>query len=67
MACVDVPWLQAVEQFRVADRPALQAKLDEVVASGGEGLMLHRADAPYLTGRNEAPSNSSPCSMPRRR
>ena len=54
VARADVPWLQAVEQFRVADRPALQAKLDEVVASGGEGLMLHRADAPYLTGRNEA-------------
>ena len=50
----DVPWLQAVEQFRVADRAALQAKLDEVVAGGGEGLMLHRADAPYLTGRSDA-------------
>lgn len=50
----DVPWLQLVEQFRVADRAALQAKLDEVVAGGGEGLMLHRADAPYLTGRSDA-------------
>ena len=49
-----VPWLQLVEQFRVADRAALQAKLDEVVAGGGEGLMLHRADAPYLTGRSDA-------------
>ncbi len=49
-----VPWLQMVEQFRVADRAALQAKLDEVVAGGGEGLMLHLADAPYLTGRSDA-------------
>ncbi len=49
-----VPWLQMVEQFRVADRAALQARLDEVVAGGGEGLMLHRADAPYLTGRSDA-------------
>lgn len=54
VAAAGVPWLQVVEQFRVADRPALQAKLDEVVAGRGEGLMLHRADAPYLTGRNDA-------------
>ncbi len=53
VARAGVPWLQAVEQFRVADRPALQAKLDEVVAGRGEGLMLHRADAPYLTGRSD--------------
>lgn len=48
-----VPWLQMVEQFRVADRATLQARLDEVVAGGGEGLMLHRDDAPYLTGRRD--------------
>ncbi|MDD3352218.1 DNA ligase [Zoogloea sp.] len=47
------PWLQAVEQFRIADRPALQTRLEEVVREGGEGLMLHRADAPYLTGRSD--------------
>ena len=54
VARAGVPWLQMVEQFRVADRQALQARLDEVVAGGGEGLMLHRADAPYLTGRSDA-------------
>lgn len=53
VARADVPWLQCVEQFRVADRAALQARLDAVVAAGGEGLMLHRADAPYLTGRSD--------------
>ena len=31
---------------------ALQRRLDEVVAAGGEGLMLHRADALYETGRS---------------
>jgi DNA ligase-1 len=35
----------AVEQQRVADSHALRAQLDRVVAAGGEGLMLHRADA----------------------
>ena len=36
VARAGVPWLAVVEQFRVADRPALQAKLDEVVAGGGD-------------------------------
>lgn len=46
-----VLWLQPVEQFRVATPAELQVRLDAIVAAGGEGLMLHRADAPYLTGR----------------
>ena len=48
-------WLQlvAVEQYKVADRVALKKKLDEVVKRGGEGLMLHLADAPYVTGRSD--------------
>ncbi|GAP36993.1 DNA ligase [Piscinibacter sakaiensis] len=45
--------LQAVEQRRVADRAELMRLLDETVRAGGEGLMLHRADAPYRTGRSE--------------
>ncbi len=67
VARAGVPWLQVVEQFRVADRAALQARLDAVVAAGGEGLMLHRADAPYLTGRSDALLKPSPGSTPRRR
>ncbi len=46
--------LQAVEQRTVTDRPALRRWLDEVVRDGGEGLMLHRADAPWRSGRSEA-------------
>lgn len=48
------PQLLAVEQSRVASDKALKERLNQVVKSGGEGLMLHRADAPYLTGRNAA-------------
>ena len=44
--------LQAVEHERLATPQALQRRLDEVVGAGGEGLMLHRADAPYETGRS---------------
>ncbi len=49
----DIAWgqLVAVEQTTVADRRALARRLDEVVKGGGEGLVLHRADAPYATGR----------------
>ena len=45
------PSLQALPQTAVADRAALQRQLDAVVDAGGEGLMLHRADAPQATGR----------------
>lgn len=48
------PWVQAVPQRRVADRTALQRLFDEVLAGGGEGLMLHRADARWQPGRSEA-------------
>jgi DNA ligase-1 len=47
----DWPQLVAVEQVPVADREALQRRLVAVVRAGGEGLVLHRADAPYRTGR----------------
>ena len=47
-----LPWLQPAEQFRLADEKSLQRKLNEVVRGGGEGLMLHQADAPYVTGRS---------------
>ena len=45
--------LQAVEQVRLATRRALDAKLAATVKSGGEGLMLHLAGAPYVTGRSD--------------
>lgn len=47
------PCLKAVPQFTVADPPALKRLLDNIVAHKGEGLMLHRADALYVTGRNQ--------------
>ncbi len=47
------PQLVAVDQFRVADRATLKRKLDAVVRGGGEGLMLHLADALYVTGRSD--------------
>ncbi len=43
--------LTMVAQFRLPNAAALQARLDAVVADGGEGLMLHRADARYQARR----------------
>jgi len=48
------PQLAAVEQTPVANREALHRRLADVVAQGGEGLVLHRADAPYRAGRSDA-------------
>ncbi len=53
-AAANQPWLQAVPQFRLPDTVALQKKLRDIVRNGGEGLMLHRADAAYETGRSSA-------------
>ena len=54
VATANLPWLQAVPQFRLPDAAALQKKLHDTVRSGGEGLMLHRDDAVYETGRSSA-------------
>lgn len=45
--------LQGVEQFRVPNEAVLRDRLAAVYAAGGEGLMLHLASAPYVTGRSD--------------
>jgi DNA ligase 1 len=47
------PQLIAVEQSRIVDRASLQKKMDALVKQGGEGLMLHLAEAEYVTGRSD--------------
>jgi DNA ligase-1 len=46
------PQLIAVEQGTLPSPQALQRRLQELTAAGGEGLMLHRADAAYVAGRS---------------
>lgn len=53
LASAKVPWLQPVPQFRIGSAAALEARLGQVVAAGGEGLMLHRAVALYRPGRSD--------------
>jgi DNA ligase-1 len=53
VAQAGVPWLHVLAQTHVADKAALRMKLAQVVRDGGEGLMLHRADAVWQTGRSD--------------
>lgn len=46
-------WVQAIRQFRAIDTAELKQQLAEVVAAGGEGLVLHRADALWQPGRSD--------------
>jgi DNA ligase-1 len=47
-------WLQAVPQQRLADARSLQTLLKTTVQAGGEGLVLHRANALWSPGRSDA-------------
>jgi DNA ligase-1 len=49
----NISWLREIEQFSAVDRDSLIKRMKEVVKAGGEGLMLHRADALYETGRSD--------------
>ena len=53
-ATVGSPYLDVIEQFRVADHAELLTRLQQVIAAGGEGLMLHHQDARYAGGRSDA-------------
>ena len=53
VAATDWQQLRAVEQTHVANRAELKRRFDAIVKGGAEGLMLHLADAPYVTGRSD--------------
>lgn len=46
--------VEVAPQWRIADRAELERALARTVAGGGEGLMLHVADALHEPGRSEA-------------
>lgn len=53
ISAYDIPWLQPIPQFRVADASELEVRLETWVAAGSEGLMLHHQDALYRSGRSQ--------------
>ena len=53
VAALNVPWVQPVPQYKVANESVLKSQLDRVIEQGGEGLMLHRGASLYRAGRND--------------
>lgn len=51
VAAIGDPWVVGIRQFHVADETQLFAELERIVGKGGEGIVLHRGDAPYRPGR----------------
>ena len=48
-----LPWLAEIPQSPAVDRRHVEKMLAATLKAGGEGLMLHRVDAPYETGRSD--------------
>jgi len=46
-------YIELIEQYRLDNHQALISKLKIVTQQGAEGLMMHRADALYETGRSD--------------
>ena len=45
-------FLAVIPQYKLTDHKVLMERLDTVAAAGGEGLMLHRGDSRYRSGRS---------------
>lgn len=50
---LDLPFVIAIKQFTVMDNQILSDTLDDYVASGAEGLILHRKTALFKNGRTD--------------
>ena len=50
---LDAPYLDLVDQYRLASHGQLMAELERVVARGGEGLMLRRGSSRHRAGRSD--------------
>ncbi|GAC21181.1 DNA ligase [Paraglaciecola arctica] len=51
-ATIAHPNVQVIPQFKLANQSQLMDKLDDLVAQGAEGLMLHHQKANYQDGRS---------------
>ncbi len=53
VAAIDQPWVVAIRQFHVDSAAELDTVFEQVLARGGEGLVLHRNGAQYHAGRSD--------------
>ncbi|MFY9326745.1 MAG: DNA ligase [Georgfuchsia sp.] len=61
VARIGQPWVQMIPQTPATTAAALKAQLRQVQKQGGEGLVLHRAEAPYQPGRSNDLLKYKPC------
>jgi DNA ligase 1 len=47
------PWVQMIPQAPAHSAADIKRRMNQVVKAGGEGLMLHKGDAPYRSGRSD--------------
>jgi DNA ligase-1 len=52
-AQLNSPSIALIEQYKIDDETALMQALDQIIANGGEGLMLHLGSAPYRGIRSD--------------
>lgn len=52
VSALGLRWVEAVAQTKVSSTAELQQLLNDKVSAGAEGLMLHRANATYKSGRS---------------
>ena len=50
---VKISWLVVVQQEKIASKALLMERLNVIIASGAEGLMLHRGSSLYRGGRSD--------------
>jgi len=50
---LNVPFIQSIKQVQLADNDALSSLLKKLTAIGSEGLILHRKQARFASGRSD--------------
>ena len=52
LSSLNIPWLQAVQQWKVTNHASLMLQLKDISQAGAEGLMLHRGSSFYKGKRS---------------
>lgn len=50
---LNVPFIQPIKQLQLSDNDALSDMLKDLTQAGGEGLILHRKQAKFASGRSD--------------
>ena len=53
VAQIHQPWVEMIAQTPATTAADVKRRLRQVIKAGGEGLVLHKGDAPYRAGRSD--------------